>query len=95
MNPDDYGQIITGGANGVDTLAERWAARRGIEVITYKPQYEVYGNKYAPLQRDKDMVNACDVVIAFWDGKSNGTKFTIDYAREIGVPVIVHLIEER
>lgn len=88
-------KIVSGGANGVDTLAEKWARQHGIEVLIYKPQYEVYGGKYAPIQRDKDLVAASDIVIAFWDGKSKGTKFTIDYARELGVPTVVHLIEER
>lgn len=95
INKNNIRQIVSGGANGVDTLAEKWARQHGIEVLIYKPQYEVYGRKYAPIQRDKDLVNASDIVIAFWDGKSNGTKFTIDYARELGVPTIVHLIEER
>lgn len=95
INKNNIRQIVSGGANGVDSIAEKWARQHGIEVLIYKPQYEVYGGKYAPIQRDKELVNASDIVIAFWDGKSKGTKFTIEYARELGVPTIVHLIEER
>lgn len=95
INERNIKQVISGGAKGIDCLAEKWARQHGIEVLIYKPQYEVYGGRYAPIQRDKDLVAASDIVIAFWDGKSKGTKFTIDYARELGVPTVVHLIEER
>ncbi len=33
------------------------------------------------LHRNAEMVGMCDRVIAFWDGVSRGTKFTIDYAK--------------
>lgn len=95
LDSQQYSQIICGGANGVDTIAELWAKRHGIECIIYRPQYKAFGRKYAPLKRDEDMVNASDIIIAFWDGKSKGTKYTIDYARKNGVPVQINLIDER
>lgn len=95
LNPNDYSEVISGGANGVDTLAERWAKKHKLEFAAYLPNYKAFGGKYAPIERNKEMVHAADVVIAFWDGTSKGTAFTIDYARELGVPVIWHLIEER
>lgn len=95
LDADNYSEVVSGGANGVDTLAERWAKRHGLEFVAFLPQYEVYGGKYAPLQRDKDMVDFCDEVAAFWDGRSKGTEFTVKYAAELGVPVQIHLVEER
>lgn len=95
LNPNDYSEVISGGATGVDTLAEQWAKRNGLEFCAYLPQYKVYGGKRAPIERDKDMVNAADVVVAFWDGESKGTLFTCQYANKMGVPVILNLIEER
>ena len=94
LNPTDYGEVVCGGANGVDTLAEKWAKRYGLEFAAFLPQYEVYGGKYAPLKRDEDLVAYCDMVVAFWDGKSHGTKYTIDFAAKLGVPVYLHLIED-
>jgi hypothetical protein len=41
--------------------------------------------------RNHEMVEFCDYLIAFWDGKSKGTLDSISYAKEIGVPTIVHL----
>lgn len=94
LDPKEYGEVVTGGAAGVDTLAEKWAKKNNIEWICFLPQYEVYGGKYAPLQRDKDMINYSDEVIAFWDGKSPGTKFSIDYALSLDRKVTLHLIED-
>ena len=34
-----------------------------------------------------------DIVIAFWDGKSRGTKFVIDNCRKLGVEVRVYIID--
>ena len=94
LDKDNIGQIISGGANGVDTLAEKWAKKNNIEFLAFLPQYEVYGGKYAPIERDKDMVAASDKVVAFWDGKSAGTKFTIEYAAKLSCPVYLHYIED-
>ncbi len=38
------------------------------------------------------MIDYCDVLISFWDGKSKGTLQTIKYAKKVGVPYICHLI---
>lgn len=94
LDKNNIAEVISGGASGVDTLAEQWAKRNHIEFVAYLPNYKIYKTK-APLVRDKEMVDAADEVVAFWDGKSHGTKYTIDYARSIGRKCTVHLIEER
>ena len=86
-------KIVTGGCRGVDTIADSWAKANNLETIVYKPNYKVYG-KRAPLVRDEEMVEFADVVIAFYDGKSKGTLYTVNYAKKIGRKVIVHLIQE-
>ena len=64
IDPTHVGEIISGGAFGIDSLAKDWAFKHKIEYIDFKPNYEIWGSK-APLERDKDMVRFCDVVIAF------------------------------
>lgn len=74
--------IITGGARGPDRWAEWRAKSRGMHVIVYRPNYARYGS-VAPLRRNDDMLKRLrlgDWVIAFWDGKSSGTKMVIDRA---------------
>ena len=75
--------IISGGAKGIDTLAEKYADKHGISKLILRPNYNLYG-KSAPLLRNKQMVEICDSVLIVWDGKSNGTKYTIDYAKKRG-----------
>lgn len=78
--------IISGGARGADTYARLFAKEHNLELTEYLPDYDKYG-KVAPLIRNKLIVEACDCLIAFWDGRSRGTKFTLDYARECGKPI--------
>lgn len=78
--------IISGGARGADTYARLFAKEHNLTLIEYLPEYDKYG-KQAPLIRNKQIVEACDCLIAFWDGNSRGTKFTLDYAKECGKPI--------
>lgn len=73
----EFDVIVSGGAMGADSMAERYAYINGIPLDVHRPDYEKYG-KYAPLQRNKDIVAGADFVLAFWDGKSTGTKFTLN-----------------
>lgn len=81
--PEDTHLIVSGGATGVDKLAEEYADKKRISKLILQPQYELYG-RAAPLKRNDLMVNVCNKVLIFWDGKSKGTKHTIDYAKKLG-----------
>lgn len=89
--PPDATLIISGGARGVDRLAERYADEHGIEKLIFLPQYELYG-KSAPLIRNRLIVDNADLVIAFWDGESSGTSYTIDYAKRRHIPCQVYIV---
>jgi len=79
---------IQGGAEGVDSIVEIYCETYHIRHLTIRPDYRRYGGKAAPIARNREMVDACDLVIAFWDGrKHGGTWFTIEYAREQGKEV--------
>lgn len=77
--------IVSGGARGADTLAKEYAVRNNILLIEFLPEYDRYGRR-APLMRNIQIVDNCDFLLAFWNGTSRGTKFTIDYAVKRGVP---------
>lgn len=85
-------EIITGGAVGVDTLALKYARENNIKATILKPEYEKY-KRGAPLIRNRLIVDASDLVIAIWDGKSRGTKYTIDYAEKIGKEPKIYILE--
>ena len=84
--PEDTSLILTGGANGVDALAEEYADKHRISKLILRPQYKLY-HRGAPLKRNDRMVELCDKVLVIWDGVSHGTKHTIDYANMLGKPI--------
>lgn len=80
--------IISGGARGADKLGEAWALNEGIPTKIFYPNWNELGKK-AGFVRNKQIVDACDMVLAFWDGKSKGTEHTIKLAREAKLPTFI------
>jgi hypothetical protein len=81
-------KIIHGGARGADKLAATVADSMGFQVEEFLPDYSTGRGRRAPLDRNLHMLDQNpDLVIAFWDGRSTGTKFTIDEARKRGIRV--------
>lgn len=80
-------RIISGGAVGADSLAKRYAEEHDIECKEFLPDYRKYGSPAALFKRNRDIVDASDCVIAFWDGTSTGTKDATDYAFKCNKPV--------
>ena len=86
--PEGCDEIVSGGARGVDECGARLADKMGIPLTEFLPDYSKYG-RAAPIVRNKQIVEYSDMVIAFWNGSSRGTKFSVDYAKKIGKPVRV------
>ena len=89
--PKNATLIISGGAKGIDTLAEEYADKQRISKLILRPRYDLY-RKNAPLKRNNEIVDMCDKIIVFWDGKSKGTKHTIDYAKRINKEIEIIMI---
>jgi ABC-type enterochelin transport system substrate-binding protein len=81
-------EIVSGTAAGADTLGERYAQEKGYEVKKFPAQWDLYG-KSAGYKRNQQMAEYADGLIAFWDGKSKGTKHMIDIATNKGLKVRV------
>jgi len=86
--PENTTLIITGGAKGIDTLAEQYADNHNIPKLIIRPEYKRYG-RAAPILRNKTMVEHADTVLVIWDGKSKGTLSTVNYAKELGKDLII------
>ncbi len=87
--PENVTEIVSGGARGVDTCAREYALAHGLKLTEFLPEYEKYGRS-APLRRNITIIEYADLVIAFWDGSSRGTKYVIDNCKKRNVPVVVH-----
>ena len=81
--PSDIDTVISGGACGVDRLAEQYADHCRLSKFIVRPRYHLYG-RAAPLKRNEEMVDMADVVLVIWDGRSKGTQHVIDYAKKAG-----------
>ena len=73
--------VISGGAGGVDSIAEQYADERRLSKYILRPRYDLYG-RAAPLKRNEQMVDMSDAVLIIWDGHSKGTQYTMKYAKQ-------------
>lgn len=90
--PQGTSEIVSGGAKGIDACAEIYALKNNLPLKKFLPDYEKFG-KSAPLNRNLQIIDYADEVIAFWDGESHGTKFVIDNCRKRGKKITVHKYE--
>ena len=75
----EYMEVVSGGATGADSLGEKWADIYGFSVDKFPANWKEYG-KAAGAIRNIEMAKVSDWLVAFWDGKSKGTKHMIDTA---------------
>jgi hypothetical protein len=113
--------IVSGGADGVDKMAEQTGMQSRLGVLSYRPfkiSDEEYGieewsmgpNAYvrrmveqptfatyvdALFYRNILVVDFSERVVAFWNEWSEGTKFTVGYARDRKKPVKLWTEKER
>lgn len=84
--PTSCDTILSGGAAGIDSLAEQFADTHKLSKIILRPKYNLYG-RAAPLRRNEELVHLADEILIIWDGKSHGTMHTINYAKKLGKKV--------
>jgi len=80
--------IISGNARGADFYGEQYAKDEGFALEVYPADWKKFG-KSAGFRRNEQMAEIADALIAFWDGKSHGTKHMIDIMKEKNLDVRV------
>lgn len=80
--------VLCGMADGADALGARYGMRSCVAVYPFPADWEKHGKKAGYL-RNREMARNADALIAFWDGKSKGTKMMIEIAKEEGLRVRV------
>jgi predicted Rossmann fold nucleotide-binding protein DprA/Smf involved in DNA uptake len=83
--------IITGSASGVDAAATKAARARELAVRVLPAGFDEIADPSRSAARNQRLVDACDVLVAFWDGRSAGTRATVDRALEAGKEVHVFI----
>ena len=84
--PEGVDTIISGGADGIDSLAEQYADLHRLSKYIVRPRYDLYG-RAAPLKRNEQMVDMADAVLVVWDGRSKGTQYTVKYTQKTNKPI--------
>lgn len=79
-------EIVSGGAQGIDRCAREYALGQGLRLTEFLPDYARYG-RAAPIRRNEQIVQYADEVLAFWDGQSAGTQYTIRLCERLGKPM--------
>ena len=84
----DIEAVISGGARGADALAARFAFCHDLPLVTLRADWKTHGRKAGPI-RNTEIVAQADVLAAFWDGSSSGTRDSIAKARAAGKRVVI------
>lgn len=89
--PEGVTEIVSGGAKGVDRCAEEYAKVHGIKFTLFPTDYDKYG-KSAPLKKNMQIIDYSDLVIAFWEGNSKGSKYIIENCKKKNKPIQIILM---
>lgn len=77
-------EIVSGGATGADKMGINYGYENNYKCHLFLPNWEEYGRSAGVIRND-DMANFATALIAFWDGKSKGTKDMIERAKAKGL----------
>ena len=88
--PQGISHIISGGATGIDSFARRYAAEHSIAYTEIRPNYGLFPPRQAPIIRNQEIVRRSEQVLAFWDGRSRGTRNVIALCRQLEKPYIIY-----
>jgi len=86
-NSLNISEIVSGTANGADTLGEQYAQENNLKCTEFPADWNLYG-KGAGHIRNKNMAEYSDYCIVFWNGYSKGTKNMIQTMKKLNKPVI-------
>jgi hypothetical protein len=81
-------ELVSGGARGADSLAERYGREHGLPVKVFPADWDQHG-RAAGMIRNREIVQYCTAAVAFWDGESRGTRNSIELAKRAGKPTFV------
>jgi hypothetical protein len=83
--------IINGAARGADRISSEIAEELGVGILEVPANWSIWGKMAGPIRNEEMLKYAPDVVLAFWDGMSKGTKNMVQIAKRKGFEVKVFL----
>ena len=90
--------VVSGGAKGVDSLAERWADENCYNKVVIRADWDKYGKRAGYLRNEEMHKFIADkenrLIVAFWDGESKGTAQNFGLAKQYGNEIIIVMNKE-
>lgn len=83
-------EVISGGAKGVDRIAEEWAKEQGIPVTVIRTGWKT-GGRGGGFVNNEEMAEQAEALIAVYDGQSKGTKHMIDTMSKRGKKIFTKM----
>ncbi len=80
--------LVSGGAKGVDSIAEKYAEKNNLDIIVIKPNWKKY-KRIAGLIRNREIIKIVDVILAFVDKPKGGTWEVIEKAKRKDISTYV------
>lgn len=84
--PYDCTEIVSGGAEGVDRLAEKFAKENGFAFTEISSD--------SPLEKSQKLADYADCLLAFWDTASRGTAIIISTFTKVSKSVKIICINK-
>ena len=84
-------EIVSGTARGADQLGEKYAKEREYSIKQFPADWDTH-SKAAGYIRNAEMADYADGLIAFWDGKSRGTKGMLETAKKKGLAIRLKMV---
>ncbi len=81
--------VVSGAAQGVDTLAREFAQKHNLEMVEFPPNWKLHG-KQAGFLRNTSIIENADIVFAFPMGKSKGTRDSMEKALKMSKALYTH-----
>jgi hypothetical protein len=91
--PFQITEVISGAANGVDKMGERWALENGIPLQRFPANWNKYGFS-AGYMRNVVMAEHAQALLLVWDGQSAGSASMKRIARMKQMPMHEHIVRQ-
>ena len=87
--------VLVSPTHGAAAAVRNAALKLGLEMHVHTARFEKYPTAEAAyFARDEEMIRDADRVVVFWNGCSPGTGHEVEYAKEIGKPIEICMVDQ-
>lgn len=95
-------RLVSGGARGIETLAERWAKEADMPFCKIKPQVTMFSEhvpehpkaiEAAFTTRNTEILHLVDILVVFWNGREHMVLAAAAIANKVGKPVFIYPLQ--